>query len=64
MKKIFLLGTLILFSVTLFSCTADEFETSVEKAEIKKTAIPANDTQATSEDGPDDDLVNIKPPKK
>jgi hypothetical protein len=50
-------------STTLFSCTADELETEAKKTEIKKV-IPTNDGQATTEPGPDDDPVNVKPPKK
>ncbi|MEZ0183051.1 hypothetical protein AB9T89_12470 [Flavobacterium oncorhynchi] len=65
MKTLYLLGACALLSTTLFSCTADEFETAVEKTEIKKTVIPANETQATGEDeGPGDDPINVKPPKK
>lgn len=58
MKKIFLLGTFALLSTTLFSCTADEFETAEKKTEINKP-IPA-----VAIDGPDDDPVPVKPPKK
>lgn len=52
-------------STTLFSCTADEFETAVEKTEVKKEITQPNETQATGEDeGPGDDPINVKPPKK
>ncbi len=50
-------------STTLFSCTADEFETETKKTEIKKEVIPSE--QASEPDpGPGDDPTNIKPPKK
>jgi hypothetical protein len=62
MKKLLLMGTFALLSTTLFSCTADEFETAETKTEIKKDSIPV---QADAPpDGPGDDPVNITPPKK
>jgi len=60
MKKLFLLGTFALLSTTLFSCTADEYKTADNKAEIKKTTL-----QASGEDeGPGDEPIPISPPKK
>lgn len=66
MKKIFLFGVFALLSTTLFSCTADEFETTAEKTEAKKETILSNELNAISleQEGPDDDQVNVKPPKK
>lgn len=55
MKKLLLSGVFALLSTTLFSCTADEFETGADKTEVKKEA------QAT---GPDDDPVIVPPPPK
>jgi hypothetical protein len=62
MKKLLLMGTFALLSTTLFSCTADEFETAETKTEIKKDSIPV---QADAPpDGPGDDPINVNPPKK
>jgi hypothetical protein len=63
MKKLFLLGTFaLLLSTTLFSCTADEFETAETKTEIKKDSIPVQ--ADVPPDGPGDDPMPITPPKK
>lgn len=64
MKTLFTLGACALLSLTIFSCSADELETTGNKTEVKKDTTKPDATQATGEDGPDDDLVNIKPPKK
>lgn len=57
------MSAFLLLSITLFSCTADEFETETKKTEIKKEVIPSG--QASEPDpGPGDDPTNIKPPKK
>ena len=61
MKTLFTLGACALLSLTIFSCTAEEFETEAKKSEIQKV-IPTN-TQAT-ENGPGDDPVPVVPPKK
>ena len=61
MKKIFILGVFALLSTTLFSCKADENETTDYKAEAKKETN-LKDTKANV--GPDDDPVIITPPKK
>lgn len=58
MKKIFLWGAFTLLTTTLFSCTADEFETAEGKTEIKK------DINQLKADGPDDDPIPVKPPIK
>ena len=57
MKKILLLSaTALLF--TLFSCTADEYETPAKK-ETEKAVNPANTTYA---DGPGDHKAPPPPP--
>lgn len=61
MKTLYLLGACALLSTTLFSCTADEFETAANKTEIKNDSIPVKGAQAT---GPDDDPVIVPPPPK
>ena len=62
MKKLLLMGTFALLSTTLFSCTADEYETAETKTETKKdpVAIQAD----APPDGPGDDPITVKPPKK
>lgn len=56
------MGTFALLSTTLFSCTADEYETAETKTEIKE--IPLDGIKAElPEQGPGDDPVNITPPK-
>ncbi|WP_417939884.1 hypothetical protein [Flavobacterium sp. RS13.1] len=59
MKTLFLMGAFALLTTTLFSCTADEYETAEKKNEINKP-IPAENTAQ----GPDDDPVPVTPPKK
>ncbi|WP_347049821.1 hypothetical protein [Flavobacterium olei] len=61
MKKLLLSGVFALLSTTLFSCTADEFETGADKTEVKKEVNPVKEAQAT---GPDDDPVIVPPPPK
>lgn len=63
MKKLFILGVFALLSTTLFSCTADENETTDTKTEAKKVNNLKDTTQASEEQGPDDDPVIINPPK-
>lgn len=59
MKTLYLLGACALLSTTLFSCTADEFETAEGKTEIKK------DINQLKADGPDDGQIVVpKPPIK
>lgn len=62
MKTLYLWGACALLSTTLFSCSADELESSEQKTEIKKE-IPT-EGQASEPDGPGDDQTNITPPKK
>lgn len=57
MKNLFLLGAFALLSTTLFSCTADEYET-----EAKKTINPITPTYA--DDGPGDAPIKVPPPPK
>ncbi|WP_163393705.1 hypothetical protein [Flavobacterium limi] len=52
------MGAFALLSTTLFSCTADEYETHTKK-EVEKTS-PITPTYA---DGPGDDPVIPPPPK-
>lgn len=65
MRTLYLLGACALLSTTFFSCTADEFENETKKTEVKKEVIP-NGGQASDPPppGPDDDPINVKPPKK
>lgn len=56
------MGAFALLSTTLFSCTADEFETAETKTEIKKDSIPVQ--ADVPPDGPGDDPMPITPPKK
>jgi len=59
MKTLFTLGACALLATTLFSCTADEFDTAEGKTEIKK------DINVLKADGPDDDPIVVpKPPIK
>lgn len=60
MKTLYVLGACALLSTTLFSCTADEFETE-KKTEIKKEIIP---TEGQANEGPDDDPIVVPPPPK
>lgn len=53
MKTLFLMGAFALLTTTLFSCTADEYET-----EAKKQITP------TYADGPGDDPIKVPPPPK
>ncbi|MFH6994196.1 hypothetical protein [Flavobacterium sp. FlaQc-48] len=58
MKKLIILGAFVLLSTTLFSCTADEYETQT-KNEIKKNHNPKTPSYA---DGPGDGTVPPPPP--
>lgn len=62
MKKLIYLGTFALLTTTLFSCTADDYETADKKTNLKKESLKY-ETQATDE-GPGDEPIPIKPPKK
>lgn len=60
MKTLFTLGACALLSLTIFSCTADDFETSNKGKttnEVKKDST--NISYAT---GPDDDPIVVPPP--
>jgi len=51
MKKLFIWGAFALLTTTLFSCTADEYETQVKK-----------DVTPSYADGPGDDPIKVPPP--
>lgn len=55
MKKIFLLGAFALLSLTIFSCTSDDYE------EVQKNIKPE---QPSFADGPGDQTIPVPPPKK
>ncbi|MEN2401492.1 hypothetical protein GKZ90_0017000 [Flavobacterium sp. MC2016-06] len=58
MKKLIFLGALTLLCTTLFSCTADEYDTQT-KNEVKKNINPVAPSYA---DGPGDTPVPPPPP--
>lgn len=61
MKTLFTLGACALLSLTLFSCSADDLDNQDKpKTEVKKTFM----SEPITDPGPDDDQVNVKPPKK
>lgn len=64
MKTLFTLGACALLSLTIFSCTADEFETgNRDKAtiEVKKVYM----SEPITNPGPGDDPIIVPvPPKK
>jgi len=64
MKNLFVMGAIALLSTTLFSCTTDEYETAETKTEIKKDSIPNTIQADYPPEGPGDDPVPVKPPKK
>jgi hypothetical protein len=64
MKKLILLSSLVLISTSLFSCTADDVEnTSNSTAKVKLTNEPTK-VQASYEEGPGDDPINVNPPPR
>jgi hypothetical protein len=58
MKKIFLWGTFALFSSTIYSCTADEYDGTSKTTKVK------TEQQASYPDGPGDEPIIVPPPKK
>ena len=63
MKKLILLSALVLISTSLFSCTADDNEsTSKSASETKKVEINTDKTQAQYDEGPGDDPIIVPPP--
>ena len=61
MKTLFTLGACALLSLKLFSCSADDLDNQNKpKTEVKKTFM----SEPITDPGPDDDLINVKPPKK
>lgn len=60
MKTLFVLGACALLSLTIFSCSADDFENESKgktTAEVKKDS-----TETTYATGPDDDPITVPPP--
>lgn len=55
MKKLFIWGAFALLTTTLFSCTADEYETQTEKINKPVTPLYA--------EGPGDAPIKVPPPK-
>jgi hypothetical protein len=51
MKKLLFLGAIALISTTIFSCTAEEYETKAKKEIAPSYA-----------DGPGDDPIKVPPP--
>lgn len=64
MKTLYLLGACVLLSTTLFSCTADDFETESKGKTTNEIKKDSGEITATT--GPDDDpiVVPIPPTKK
>ncbi|KUJ60838.1 hypothetical protein AR687_15635 [Flavobacteriaceae bacterium CRH] len=65
MKKLMIMGAFALLSATLFSCTADEYETADTKGTtVKSNFKPADQVQAdnTDDEGPGDDPIIVPPP--
>lgn len=59
MKTLFTLGACALLSLTIFSCTADEFDNQKEtKTEVKKTFM----SEPITNPGPGDDPIIVPPP--
>jgi len=61
MKKLLLMGAIATLATTLFSCTADEYETADKKTEVNKENNIKDGAKA--DDGPGDQPIIIKPPK-
>lgn len=64
MKNLFVMCTFALLSITLFSCTADEFDTTNKKTEAKRDVVRDSIQADVPPDGPGDDPVPVTPPKK
>lgn len=63
MKKSFILGALVLLATTLFSCTADEFETaSKARGTEQKSNYKPVDQPTQAVEGPEDDTITVPPP--
>ncbi|SEN90042.1 hypothetical protein SAMN05444671_2389 [Flavobacterium sp. CF108] len=63
MKTLYLLGACALLSTTLFSCTADEFDTTSKKTEIKRDVVRDSIQADVPPDGPGDAPIIVPPPK-
>lgn len=62
MKKLFIWGAFALLTTTLFSCTADEFETSTAGGTEQKSNYKPIDQQTQAVEGPEDDPITVPPP--
>ncbi|MDR6760327.1 hypothetical protein J2Y38_000506 [Flavobacterium sp. 2755] len=63
MKTLYLMGACVLLSTTLFSCTADEFETTSKKTEIQKDVVRDSIQADAPPTGPGDAPIIVPPPK-
>jgi len=63
MKTLYLWGACALLSISLFSCSADELESSEQKTEVKKE-IPTEGQASEPDPGPGDEPINVPPPPK
>ncbi|MBF4465410.1 hypothetical protein [Flavobacterium sp. LC2016-12] len=60
MKTLFTLGACALLSLTIFSCTSDDFE---NESKGKTTIVVEKDTtETTYATGPDDDPIEVPVP--
>ncbi|AWK07086.1 hypothetical protein HYN56_23780 [Flavobacterium crocinum] len=62
MKTLFTLGACALLSLTIFSCTADEFETSNKDKSTNEVKKDSTNTKYAT--GPEDDPIPVNPPSK
>jgi hypothetical protein len=67
MKHLFLMGAIALLSTTLFSCTADEYETADKSTGTTVKTNYKHEDQAKQADnnddeGPGDDPIVVPPP--
>ena len=63
MKTLYLLGACALLSTTLFSCTADEFETATTAGGTEqKSNYKPIDQPIQAVEGPEDDPITVPPP--
>ncbi|WP_406844204.1 hypothetical protein [Flavobacterium soyae] len=63
MKTLYLMGACVLLSTTLFSCTADEFDTTNKKTEAKRDVVRDSIQADAPPDGPGDAPIIVPPPK-
>jgi len=62
MKSLFTLGACALLSLTIFSCSADEFETSNKDKSTNEVKKDSTSTKYAT--GPEDDPIPVNPPPK